>query len=350
MANIELKDFSQINLDDPFFGSLKNDYAEFESWYHNKSLSGEKAYVLYGETGLTAFLYLKIENEPITDITPILPTKRRLKIGTFKIDAHGTKLGERFIKKIIDNATENEINEIYVTAFAKHSGLIALLNTFGFDYFGTKKTTNGEEQVYVKKIGKIRNDILKDYPIMRADKINKHVLSIYPKYHSRLFPDSILNNETYDLLQDISHTNSIHKIYICGMDGVRDFHGGDLILIYRTNDGQGAAYYRSVITSLCVIEEVKNIVEFHDIKEYLAYCKPYSIFSDSELRSFYLSRKYPYIIKMTYNAAFKKRVTNGCLVDKLGITPNYWGVFRVSDDEFTRIIQEGGVNESLIVY
>jgi hypothetical protein len=350
MANIEVKEFSQINLNDPFFESLKKDYAEFESWYNKKSLHGEKAYVLYGDMGLTAFLYLKIEDEAIVDIMPVLPAKRRLKIGTFKIDAHGTKLGERFIKKIIDNATENEIDEIYVTAFVKHSGLITLLNTFGFDSFGTKNTTNGEEQVYIKRIGKIRNSILKDYPIMQADNINKHVLSIYPKFHSQLFPDSILNNETYDLLQDISHTNSIHKIYICGMEGVTNFQNGDLVLIYRTSDGQGAAYYRSVITSLCVIEEVKNIAEFRDIEEYLTYCKPYSIFSDLELKSFYLTKKYPYIIKMTYNAAFKRRVTNGCLVSELGITPSYWGVFRVSDDEFTRIIREGGVNESLIIY
>lgn len=350
MANIELKNFSHINLNDPFFDSLKEDYSEFESWYNKKSLNGEKAYVLYGDSGLIAFLYLKIEDEASVDITPMLAAKRRLKIGTFKIDAHGTKLGERFVKKIIDNATENGIDDIYVTAFVRHSGLITLLNTFGFDHFGTKNTANGEEQVYIKSIGKIRNDILKDYPIMKAENINKHVLSIYPKYHSQLFPDSILNNETYDLLQDISHTNSIHKIYICGMDGVTNFQNGDLILIYRTSDGQGAAYYRSVITSLCVIEEVKNISEFRDMEDYLSYCKPYSIFTDSELRSFYLTRKYPYIIKMTYNAAFKKRVTNGCLVSELGITPNYWGVFSVSDDEFTRIIREGEVNESLIVY
>ena len=141
----------------------------------------------------------------------MLPARRRLKIGTFKIDAHGTKLGERFVKKIIDNATENGINEIYVTAFARHIGLITLLSTFGFDYHGTKHTINGEEQVYVKRIGMVRNDILKDYPIMKANNVNKYVLSIYPKYHSQLFPDSILNNETYDLLQDISHTNSIHQ-------------------------------------------------------------------------------------------------------------------------------------------
>jgi len=52
---------------------------------------------------------------------------------------------------------------------------------------------------------------------------------------------------------------------------------------------------------------------------------------------------------MTYNIAFKKRVTNGYLVDTLGISPAYWGVFKISDGDFSNIIKAGGVDESLIV-
>jgi len=119
----------------------------------------------------------------------------------------------------------------------------------------TKTTSNGKELVLLKNIFRLKNDILKDYPIVQTE--NKHIygLSILPQFHTRLFSDSILNNESVDILKDVSHTNSIHKIYICAMQAVQSFQKGDILLIYRTNDGQGAARFRSVITSICVVEK-----------------------------------------------------------------------------------------------
>lgn len=206
-----------------------------------------------------AFLYLKIEDEIDENIFPQLEAKKRLKVGTFKIDAHGTKLGERFIKKIFDIALFKKVDEIYVTIFEKHKGLINLLETFGFYKHGTKITSNGTELVLIKKFINIKNNILKDYPIVQTEYKSKFVLSIMPKFHTMLFSDSILNNESVDILKDTSYTNSIHKIYICAMQGVQNFNNGDLVLIYRINDYKGSARYRSVVTSVCVIEEVLNI-------------------------------------------------------------------------------------------
>lgn len=349
MANVEAKYFLNINLNDSFFNSLKSDYAEFVEWFERKSDEGKIVFVLYDQNKLLAFLYLKIEDETDNSILPPLEPKRRLKIGTFKIDAHGTKLGERFIKKIFDVAIFKKIDEIYVTIFEEHQGLISLLQTFGFYQYGTKITPNGRELVFIKKIFQLKNNILEDYPVVQTERANKFALSIYPKFHTRLFSDSILNNESVDILKDTSYTNSIHKIYICGMNGVRDFNKGDLLLIYRTSDNQGAARYRSVMTSVCVVEEVVNMYDFSSEIEYLKYCEPYSIFSEAELRGFYRTMKYPYIIKMTYNIAFKKRVTNGQLQDEFGISPNYWGVFRVTDEQFKNIIKAGEVDESIII-
>ena len=133
------------------------------------------------------------------------------------------------------------------------------------------------------------------------------------------------------------------------MQGVTAFKNGDIILIYRTSDGAGHARYRSVITSVCVIEDSINIHSFKTLEEFLKYCKPYSIFTDEELMNFYKTKKYPYIIKMTYNLAFKRRVTNGDLIDYIGLKPNYWGVFEVNRIQFNQIIRSGEVNESLIV-
>jgi len=348
MANIEANYFKDINLDDEFFDSLKNDYVEFVTWFDKKSQNDDRAFTLYENNMLIAFLYLKIENEQDNSILPLLENKKRLKVGTFKIDAHGTKLGERFIKKIFDVAVAKKIDEIYVTIFEKHQGLINLLKTFGFFEHATKTTANGTELVLTKKLFSLKNDILKDYPIVQTEQKNKFALSIYPKWHTKLFSDSILNNESVNILEDTSHTNSIHKIYICGMKDVQNFNNGDLVLIYRTKDREPAKY-RSVITSTCVVEEVLNINSFPNIEEFLNYCEPYSIFTEDELMDFYKTRPYPYIIKMTYNIAFKKRVTNGYLVDELNIKPNYWGVFKVTDEQFSQIIKAGAVDESIII-
>lgn len=348
MANIELTNFSAIDLEDSFFDSLKNDYDGFSIWYNKKREENARAYTLNTKNGLNAFLYLKIEDAIDDLICPKFSEKKRLKVGTFKIDAHGTKLGERFVKKIFDNATENRIDEIYVTIFEYHQSLINLLKIFGFKYHGEKISSNGTEIVLVKIIGDIGHDVLKDYPCVIAKNTQKHVLSILPQYHSRLFPDSILNNESYNLLEDISHTNSIYKIYMAKMSGIRDFKIGDSVFIYRTKDDKGPAFFRSVITSLCVVKEITNINDFGDFDDFYRYVNSFTIFTYEELQYFFNTKRYPYIIKMTYNVAFNKRVTNGKLVE-IGINPDYWGVFKVSDEDFYKILEAGSVNESLII-
>lgn len=148
---LEYKKFQEVNLSDPFFDSLKEDYPEFVDWFVRKG--NEKAYVSRNEHGLLdGFLYLKIEDEALTDCNPALPKKLRVKCGTFKIDAHGTKLGERFVRKIFDFASTQDIEEIYVTIFDKHTGLIGLLTRYGFKLVSRKNkvTPSGHEGVYLK--------------------------------------------------------------------------------------------------------------------------------------------------------------------------------------------------------
>lgn len=350
MAYIDTQRLSEINLNDRFFNSLKDNYQEFSNWFNRKASQGHDAFVLYEDDELLAFLYLKIEDEELNDVLPLLPRKKRLKVGTFKIDAHGTKLGERFIKRIFDTAIVYNIEEIYVTIFEEYAPLISMLENFGFYRHGTKSTANGTELVLIKNFNRLQGDMLKDYPMVHARNPRKYGLSIYPAYHTQLFSDSILRNESVDILQDISHTNSIHKIYISSMNAIQQFRKGDIVLIYRTKDNQGPAYFRSVISSLCVVEEVVHIGSFHSEEDYVKYCESYSLFPRDTLQSFYRNREYQYIVKMTYNIAFKKRVTNGYLVDNVGLKPNYWGVFSLNDQQFGQILRAGEVDESLIVY
>lgn len=345
---ITLKRFADIDLNDTFFNSLKEDYPGFDAWFEKKSKDNSEAYVQYTNDNLQAFLYLKNESgEALTDITPIRPACNRLKVGTFKIDAHNTKLGERFVKKILDTALDMKAEEIYVTIYPKHEGLIRILQRYGFNEEGKK----GEELVLVKNMKILTGDILKDFPLLTTKDKRKFLLSIYPKYHTKMFPDSILRNEEskkYELVKDVSYTNSIHKVYLCFMSDTAKLQRGDIIAIYRTKDDKGSARYRSVITSICQIEEVKTNKDLATVEDFLAYTNFYSIFDSEELKQWY-QQKNCYILKMTYNIALTKRVTNGYLVDNLNMSPKYWGFFQLTDEQFDAILKKGEVDEGVII-
>lgn len=344
---IEPKQFRDIDLNDTFFDSLKEDYPGFDVWFNKKSQEGKKAYVQYSNNQLQAFLHLKIEDEKVEDVVPNLPHKNHLKIATFKIDAHNTKLGERFVKKIVDAAIFKKCDDIYVTIFPKHEGLIRLLSRYGFELCGKK----GEEDVYIKNMRTLTGDSLKDYPLIKTEGKRKFLLSVNPEYHTKLFPDSILKNEEnqrYELIKDVSSTNSIHKIYICSMKGVEELRKGDIIVIYRTSDHLGPATYRSVATSVCEVEELKQKKDFANEEEFIAYANAYSVFNEKDLKSKFKGNVY--VIKMTYNIAFNKRVTRGYMIDVLKISSNqYWGFFQLNDDQFQGILDKAEINEGIII-
>jgi len=337
---------SQVDMSNSFFDSLRLDYDGFDKWFNKKAEQGESALILKThDDAIQGFLYTKIENEEVDDVEPVLPPLKRLKIGTMKIVPHGTRLGERFIKKAIDKAIVNNVDEIYVTVFPKHEALIHLYEKYGFEH----KAMKSGEQVWVKQMEPIFGDIVKNYPFIDLAKSRCHLLGIHPRFHTKLFPDSKLLNESPDIIQDISHTNSIHKIYLASMAGLEQLERGDVILIYRTSDGQGPARFRSVATSLCVIEEYKNINEFESKSDFLKYCSAYSVFSDAELNGFWDRRRYPHIIKFTYNASLNKRPTRGDLLDHGIISEKeYAGFQEITTDSITSVAELGNVNAGII--
>lgn len=350
---MKLKKFSSINLNDTFFDSLKSDYSEFSEWFAKKSKLGEEAFVQYDNDNendkLLGFLFLKDESQEIDKkITPLMEIKKRLKVGTFKIDSHSTRLGEKFIKKIMDYAVYGGYEEVYVTIYPKHECLINLLTKYGFTHYGEKL----KELVLIKNFSTCIGDMLSDYPLIQPKHKRKFMLSIYPKFHTQLFSDSILKNEVRnaeDLVKDVSFSNSIHKVYICFMPKTANLKKGDILTIYRTNDGMGSARFRSVVTSVCQVEEVKTKNDFMSLDDYLNYCSSYSIFPKDDLRKWYRNDNLV-VIKMTYNIALAKRLTRGMLLDEAKISPTiYWGFFQLTDDQFDYILKKGNVNENFII-
>ena len=217
------------------------------------------------------------EYENYSDIEPLFSPKKRLKVGTFKVEATGFRLGERFIKIIFDNALERNVDEIYITLFENRSELqmlSELLNRWGFQKYGVKRSTG--ETVMTKQ--------MKEYNLNLTGKGNfpnlyykrqKFILPIYPKYHTSLIPDSILKNENEDDFWRKRHTGMHCKKFTYHFQE-RNIYPGDIIIFYRTGD-RGRAGYTGVLSSIAIVDEVLS--GFESKEEYLGQCQNRSIFT-----------------------------------------------------------------------
>ncbi|MDG4971009.1 hypothetical protein [Lactococcus lactis] len=336
-----------LSVENPFFDSLRESYGhdEFNNWLMTKR--EEDAYVLRDEDKLLGFLYLKDETEETMCITPSFEYKRRLKIGTFKIDAHRTVLGQRFLSIVLRKMLNEDFDFTYVTLFESQSGLIKLFNKFGFKHWGYKD--NGELVLY--KDLEVSHDIYKDFPRINIirEKQN-HLLGIYPKYHTKLFPDSILTTERDHVVEDLSFTNTNEKIYLTKIKNVNNMNVGDIIVIYRTGEWGKSAEYSAVATSLCTVVEIKNIFDFNSLEDFLSYCGKGTIFTEKELIEFWRNKCYPYIVKMLYNVPLSKRIIRKDLIQKVGIERSaYAGYMLLTDDQLNRVLEIGEVDESFII-
>ena len=309
ILNVELKPFAEVDLDDAFFDTLKEDYNfgndGFTKWYRRKADNNEEAYVYHDGEKLKGFLYLKLEDgDDYNDIEPKMPIKRRLKVGTFKINSTGFRLGERFFKIIFDNAVKLKVDEIYVTLFENKRKEVTKLKSdlekWGFVKYGYK--SNGEA-VLVKEMS---NPSFGDDPKLYFPAINpnsnKYYLPIMPQYHSSLFPDSHLQNENLSFLKNnLAHQYALEKIYLTGSIASR-VKPGDVVLIYRVGEAMFKRY-SSVITGTAVVQE---IIRTNDVEDCIKKCKNRSIFSEQEIRDIY--GKYPTIVKLLYKDSFVHKV------------------------------------------
>ena len=86
------------------------------------------------------------------------------------------------------------------------------------------------------------------------------------------------------------------------------------------------------------------------VHEFMKYCGPYSVFDDSELTGFWQKRKYPHLIRFTYNFALPKRVIRKVLMEECGFDRSErFSFVPVSREQFRLICEKGNANESLVV-
>jgi predicted nucleic acid-binding protein len=351
IPSIKQEHFGNVNLKDEFFNSFREDYVGFDKWFNSKA--DEIAYVCSSDGKILAYLYLKLENEtePYSDITPPFTKKRRLKIGSFKVQLNGLKLGERFLKIMFDNAVHFSVDEIYVTLFKERVEQIRLINMlteYGFVRHGIKETLSGKEEVYARDFSPRASlsSPKTTYPFMSKN-ARKFIVPIYPEYHTSLFPDSILRTESpLDFVENEPFRNAISKVYV-SRSLRRDLKISDIIVFYRTG-----GYYRAVVTTLGIVDGIYTSIV--DRQQFINLCRKRSVFSDEELRQHWDRdpSNPPFVVNFLYSYSFPKRINLKRLIE-LGIIRDAKSVPRgfeeISDDSFERIIKETNSDETVVV-
>ena len=90
-------------------------------------------------------------------------------------------------------------------------------------------------------------------------------------------------------------------------------------------------------------------IDFKDINDFLKQME-YSVFSENDLCKWYKNNSDFIVIKMLYNVAFTKKIIRKTLVEEVGIPEDaYWGFCKLTDEQFTKIIELGGANERYFV-
>jgi len=331
-----------LNIDDPFFIPLKQDYLDFVKWFEKISREERPCWNYRDESGLIkALLILKEEEEPILTSRP-LPWKRRLKICTLKVDLGGTKFGELFLKIAFQYCIDNNISEVYLTHYHKEDDALShLLESFGFTIAGILED---KEEVYLKSLLPSENNLqsanrTQYYPCYKDDeRVKKFLVPIRPEYHDRLFPD--YQPRQYRLTEPFEINipgNAIRKAYL-SHSKTKKISQGDVLLFYRSQD-------QRKITSIGVVEQT---LRTNDPDKILRFIGQRSVYSQKEIED--LAKKQVLAILFTHNLNLPTSLDLNYL-RKQGINQSApQTIMEIQHNQYKEIIKGGGVDERFTLH
>ena len=358
-----LKRFSDINLDDSFFDSLKSDYpgtensTGFTEWFEKKSTDGSMALVFEDEIGVGAFVVLKNEEEKIKLRDCILSEKKRLKISTFRIAERyrRQRIGEGAIGLLLWKWQKSEAEEVYVTVFDKHKTLISQFERFGFQKKGIN--LNGENVLIKSRKQVDFNDPYKSFPFVKDGFDYAGYIIIDDNYHDTMFAYSELANMV-NLQTKISNSvsNGLSKIYV-GQAPKLNYKIGEPILVYRRYTQGNGKRYRSCVTSFCIVTDMvqakvnnRYLMTFDELRSRIG---NKSVFNENELQKKYMDFRNVTIVELLYYGYFGAgNNVNMDWLEKNG----YWALngqypteVKLAPAQFKRVLAEGNINVSNVV-
>ena len=358
-----LKRFAEINLNDAFFDSLKNDYpgtqnsTGFVDWFQKKSIDGATALVFEDEIGVGAFVVLKDEEEKIKLQDSILPEKKRLKISTFRIAERyrRQRIGEGAIGLLLWKWQQDNTEEVYVTVFDKHETLISQFKRFGFQKKGVN--LNGENVLIKSRKHIDFSDPYKSFPFVKDGFDYAGYIIIDDNYHDTMFAYSELANmASLQTKVSGSVSNGLSKIYV-GQASKLNHKIGEPILVYRRYTQGNGKRYRSCVTSFCIVTDLiqakinnRYLMTFDELKSRIG---NKSVFNENELQDQYTHFRNMTIVELLYYGYFGAgNNVNMNWLDQNGFWAaegQYPTEVKLTPTQFKRVLMEGKINVSNVV-
>jgi hypothetical protein len=351
-GKFEWQKFKDVDLNDDFFTSLKEDYNEFPVWFKKKSDSEEHALVFNDEQGVGSFVYLKRENEIIELQDKTLPATPRVKIGTLRLAERfrGMRLGEGALGVSLWKWRDEKAEDIYVTVFEKHIELINLFERFGLKCVGMNKRG---ERVYLKS----RNNIdysnpYKAFPFIRNDFIKAGLIPIFERFHDRLFPYSELTGRKRDI-EEQTAGNGVTKVYVGTPYTAMHYEVGEPVGIYRIYEGDTGKTYKSAVTSYCTITKMDIIRDNGrdniSLEDFVKNAGNKTVFTPEELTSIYAQRNVV-MLELVYNGFFGKghNVNHKNLNDQGLFTTHPYNL-DYTKEQFVKILGMGDVDVQNVI-
>lgn len=342
--------FSDCDIMDGFFDTLKEDYPDFESWFESKSRSGATAFVSKDDDGhIEAFVCVKDEEcESVGDLV----AEPRMKISTIKISAEseGTRLGEGGISLALWKWQRSPLDQIYLTVYPKQEKLIGLIERFGFVQKGWKEG----EMVYLKdkqELDYLDGDIpwLKSFPYLDPDFKRGVYIPIKARFHDNMFAHSELRN-TEQKTDPLPVANGVTKVYVATPREHIDYRPKDVALIYRISEQDKSR--RSVVTTFCTvigIEWFKRDGVAHcgkTFQDFVRYVGNKTVYTEEDLKNAF-DERWVCTISLLYNGYFGKgRNVNYMWLKNKGFFKDHPYKITLRPEQVRSILKEGGIDES----
>lgn len=233
---VDKKKAYELNLANPFFDSLRQDYDGFDIWFEEKCQRGHRdCFVIDHQEQLSGICVFKAEDSGEYGLSGHV-----LKACTLKVADHakGLRYGELLFKALMFHAYAESYNFVYVTAFRTNEPICVFLDSNGFTELPDQNTPLGEA-IFVKKVNSSDDDLCllpHEYHLQFGPKYlhpasKPFIVPIQPKFHDMLFPELIQQLSLFETPQPFG--NGISKAYLCHAP-TGQLNPGDLLYFYRS--------------------------------------------------------------------------------------------------------------------
>lgn len=273
---MEVVPFKHLNVDDPIFSSLKDEYqgssvsTEFKNWFKKMSDNDVKAYVSFNENK---------EVICITNVKDVADDDEGLKIRIIKT-LEPISFAEFAIKIGVWKCIENGYDKVFFTHFTEDSDkLTNIASAYGFK----KIKTVDNEDYYQKEITfDSSKDMKFNFPFISKEK-QSFLVPIQEEYAKVLMPNSLKTDNMFGFIPYAKEGNSIEKIYICASN-IRSIAKGDILFFYKSQNNQGISACGIFID----FKEIKTIDDFKEIENR-------SVFDETHINQLLIKNKNPLI-------------------------------------------------------